>query len=87
MTDIRHLALRLGIATVRFSFAGLMTFRYLRFDEIENEVIIAWPARSAGELNEQADSAPHWKWIIVGAHDPVQRAIVCAIADSTGTNV
>jgi hypothetical protein len=38
--------------------------------------------------------APHlkknrtlWKWALIAAHDALQAAIVCAIADTTGTNV
>ena len=28
-----------------------------------------------------------WKWALIAAHDALQAAIVCAIADTTGTNV
>jgi hypothetical protein len=29
----------------------------------------------------------YWKWVIVGAHNALQAAMVCAYADSTGTSV
>jgi hypothetical protein len=29
----------------------------------------------------------YWKWVIVGAHNALQGAMVCAYADSTGTSV
>src|SRR5262249_11176481 len=33
------------------------------------------------------DKPQYWKWVIVGAHDALQGAMVCAYADSTGTSV
>jgi hypothetical protein len=33
------------------------------------------------------DKPQYWKWVIVGAHNALQGAMVCAYADSTGTSV
>jgi len=33
------------------------------------------------------DKPQYWKWVIVGAHNSLQGAMVCAYADSTGTSV
>ena len=58
---------------------------YARFDEIENVL---------SSLDLLAELAPivkkrrvFWKWIIIAAHDAVQGALVCSIADLTGTSV
>jgi len=32
-------------------------------------------------------SPPSWKWMIIAAHNGVQGALVCAIQDSTATNI
>ena len=33
------------------------------------------------------DKPQYWKWVLVGAHNALQGAMVCAYADSTGTSV
>jgi hypothetical protein len=58
---------------------------YVRFDEIKDVLasvdLIALLAPLVGE------KPLHWKWMIVGAHDALQGAMVCAFADSTETSI
>jgi hypothetical protein len=61
--------------------------KYVRFDELENLLAsLDMLAVLSGQF-ERKRGATYWKWLIIGAHDAVQAAIICAIADSTGTNV
>jgi hypothetical protein len=58
---------------------------YVSFDEREDVVVsLELVAHFAPLVREKPQ---HWKWIIVGAHDALQGAMVCAYADSTGTSV
>jgi hypothetical protein len=58
---------------------------YVRFDEREDVLVsLELVAHFAPLVREKPQ---HWKWIIVGAHDALQGAMVCAYADSTGTSV
>jgi hypothetical protein len=59
----------------------------LQFDEIENVLASLDLLAMLSPLVKQRRLRSHWKWIIVGAHDALQGALVCAIADTTGTNV
>ena len=59
----------------------------LRFDEIENVLASLDLLATLAPLVKRRRSRSHWKWIIIGAHDALQGALVCAIADTTGTNV
>ena len=58
---------------------------YVRFDEIENVLSSLDLLAILAPLVKKRQA--FWKWIIVAAHDSVQGALVCAIADSTGTSV
>jgi hypothetical protein len=60
---------------------------YARFDEIENVLASLDLLATIAPLVKKRRFQSHWKWIIVGAHDGLQGALVCAIADTTGTNV
>lgn len=60
---------------------------YVRFDEIENVLASLDLLATLAPLVKKRRSGSYWKWIIVGAHDALQGALVCAIADTTGTNV
>ena len=54
---------------------------YIRFDEIEDVVV---SAELVAHLAPLLDAHPsYWKWVIVAAHNG---AMVCALADSTGTS-
>jgi len=59
----------------------------LQFDEIENVLASLDLLAMLPPLVRQRRSRSHWKWIIIGAHDALQGALVRAIADKTGTNV
>jgi hypothetical protein len=63
----------------------LMAGDWVRFDEYE-DVLASTDllAIIAPGLREQRS---RWKWMILAAHNALQGAIVCAIQDSTGTNV
>jgi hypothetical protein len=58
---------------------------YIYFDEIED--VLASLDLIALLLPLLRESPQHWKWMIVAAHDALQSAMVCALADSTGTSV
>jgi hypothetical protein len=64
-----------------------MAKKYVRFDEIENVLSSLTLLVTLAPLVKKRRGLQFWKWIIVGAHDALQGAIVCAIADTTGTNV
>jgi hypothetical protein len=58
---------------------------YIRFDEIEDVVV---SAELVAHLASLLDIHPsYWKWVIVAAHNAMQGAMICALADSTGTSV
>jgi hypothetical protein len=58
---------------------------YIRFDEIEDVVV---SVELVAYLAPILDAHPsYWKWIIVAAHSALQGAMVCVLADSTGTSV
>jgi hypothetical protein len=58
---------------------------FVRFTEIEDVVV---SAELVAHLAPLLDSQPsYWKWVIVAAHSALQGAMVCALADSTGTSV
>jgi hypothetical protein len=59
--------------------------KYLAFDEIEN---VMTSLELVMLLASQAANKPMcWKWIIIGIHSGLQGAMVCALADSSGTSV
>jgi hypothetical protein len=61
--------------------------KYARFDEIDNVLAsLEMMVVLAAELRKKRRGTL-WKWMVIGAHDALQGAIVCAVADSTGTNV
>ncbi len=60
---------------------------YARFDEIENVLASLDLLATLTPLVKKRRSRSQWKWIIVAAHDALQGALVCAVADTTGTNV
>jgi hypothetical protein len=58
--------------------------KYVHFDEIENTLAsLEMMAILSCEVNKK-NRRVLWKWLIVGAHDAIQSAIVCAIADTAG---
>jgi hypothetical protein len=62
-----------------------MSDDYVRFDQYENALLsLELVAHFAPLVREKPQ---HWKWIIIGAHDALQGAMVCAYADSTETSV
>jgi hypothetical protein len=60
---------------------------YARFDELENVLASLDLLATLALLVKKRRFRSQWKWIIVGTHDALQGALVCAIADTTGTNV
>ena len=58
---------------------------WVRFNEYE-DVLSSTDllALVAPKLREQPS---HWKWMILAAHNGLQGALVCAIRDSSGTNI
>ena len=62
-----------------------MTEGWVRFDQYE-DVLASTDllALVAPSLREQPSS---WKWMIIAAHNGLQGALVCAIRDTSGTNV
>ena len=58
---------------------------YVSFDEREDVIVSLELLRLVAPLLNE--SPTYWKWMIVGAASAVQGAIVCALADTTGTNV
>ncbi len=64
-----------------------MCLTHVRFDEIENVLASLDMLGVVGPLVAGRRGKALWKWVIVGAQDAVQGALVCAVADTTGTNV
>jgi hypothetical protein len=65
--------------------AFTMVDDYVRFDEYEDALVsLELIAHVAPLVREKPQ---HWKWMIVGAHSALQGAMVCALADSTGTSI
>jgi hypothetical protein len=60
---------------------------YARFDEIENVLGSLDLLAILCPILKRRRSRSLWKWIIMGAQDAVQGALVCALANTTGTNV
>jgi hypothetical protein len=62
-----------------------MTEEWVRFNEYEDVLastdLLALVAPSLGE------QPSNWKWMIIAAHNGLQGALVCAIKDTSGTNV
>lgn len=58
---------------------------YVRFDQFE-DVLVSTDllALVAPRLQEQPS---HWKWMIIATHSGLQGALVCAIRDTSGTNI
>jgi hypothetical protein len=61
--------------------------KYTTFDEIENVLASLDLLTTIAPLVKRRNGRSLWKWMIVAAHDAIQGAIVCAIADTTGTSV
>jgi hypothetical protein len=59
--------------------------KYIDFDEIED--VLASVELVALLAPRVGDQPSFWKWIVIGAHSALRGAMVCAIADSTGTSV
>lgn len=59
--------------------------RHAAFDEIEN--VLCTLDLLAIVTQHLKKKRTLWKWALIAAHDALQAAIVCAIADTTGTNV
>ena len=59
--------------------------RHAAIDEIENVLCtLDLLAIVAPQLKRKRTL---WKWALIAAHDALQAAVICAIADTTGTNV
>jgi hypothetical protein len=66
-------------------FPAMPSADYIRFDEIEDVLAsVDLVALLAPLVREKPQL---WKWLIVGAHDALQGAMVCAFADSTQTSI
>jgi hypothetical protein len=61
--------------------------KYARFDEVESVLASLDLLVVLAPLVNRRQSRSLWKWVIVGAQDALQGALVCAIADTTGTSV
>ena len=59
----------------------------LQLDEIENVLASVEMVATVSASVRKRRYCSQWKWVLVGTHDALQGAIVCAIADSTGTSV
>jgi hypothetical protein len=58
---------------------------YIRLNEIEDVIVsVDLVAHLAPLLDEHPS---YWKWVSIGAHSALQGAMICALADSTGTSV
>ena len=58
---------------------------YLRFHEIEDALIAFDLIALVSPLLKTKPS--FWKWAIIAAHNSLQSAMVCALADTTGASV
>jgi hypothetical protein len=58
---------------------------YVRFDEFED--VLASTDLLAIVAPRLLEQPSNWKWMIIAAHNGLQGALVCAIRDSSGTNV
>src|SRR5829696_3890533 len=64
---------------------GPLSNDYVRFDE-RKDVLASMDLLEL--IAPQLEINPaFWKWMIIGAQSALQGAIVCALADSTGTSV
>jgi hypothetical protein len=75
----------MGLPPSTWSDRKPMTEGWVRFDQYE-DVLASTDllALVAPSLREQPSS---WKWMIIAAHNGLQGALVCAIRDTSGTNV
>jgi hypothetical protein len=62
-----------------------MSEDYAHFDQFEDVLASVELVALLAPLVRQKPQ--YWKWIIIGAHNALQAAMVCAFADSTGTSV
>jgi hypothetical protein len=58
---------------------------YIQFDEIED--VLASVALVALVAPLVRDKPWYWKWIVIGAHNALQGAMVCAFADTSGISI
>jgi hypothetical protein len=58
---------------------------YVRFDQYEDMLVSLELVAHVAPL--ACEKPQHWKWMVVGAHSALQGAMVCALADSTGTSI
>lgn len=58
---------------------------FAEFDEIENAIVSLELLTEV--LPRCREQLAMWKWAIIIAHDALQAAIVCEVADTTGTSV
>ncbi len=60
---------------------------HVMFDEIENMLATMDMLAIIAPRVKLRRQQTLWKWIVVGAHDALQGALVCAVNDTTGTRV
>jgi hypothetical protein len=60
---------------------------HVRFDEIENVLASLDMLAVLTPLVKRRRGKSLWKWVMIGAQDAIQGALVCAVADTTRTNV
>jgi len=58
---------------------------YVRFDQFDDVLVSLELVAHVAPL--VCEKPQHWKWMIVGAHSALQGAMVCALADTTGTSI
>jgi hypothetical protein len=58
---------------------------YIYFDEIEDVLASVDLVALVAPLTREKPW--YWKWIIIGAHNALQGAMVCAFADTSGTSI
>jgi hypothetical protein len=64
---------------------GSMSEDYVRFDQSEDALASVELIALLAPLVR--DKPHYWKWIIIGAHNALQGAMVCAFTDSTETSI
>ena len=61
--------------------------KYVRFDELENVLATLDMLAVLAPLVRRRRQQSVWKWVVIGAHDALQGALVCAVTDTSGTRI
>jgi len=62
-----------------------MASHYVTFDEYEN--VLASTDLFALVATQLMERPSNWKWMIVATHDALQGALVCAVKNTSQTNI